>query len=161
MLERAEDVADGASKANSGIVHAGFDAHPGTEKARLNVKGARMYPINGTSLFIMNSKGLKSYDFTSSTPTVTGLVSLGGDVVTTVSVQKAKTGYIANFTNQSYYYKINESGKTATKASSTLGFATSYPNGDGTIWINDSTGLHKSGSTTTYAVNALTTDEPY
>ena len=124
-------------------------------------KGARMYPINGTSLFIMNSKGLKSYDFTSSTPTVTGLVSLGGDVVTTVTVQKAKTGYIANFTNQSYYYKINESGKTATKASSTLGFATSYPNGDGTIWINDSTGLHKSGSTTTYAVNALTTDEPY
>ena len=43
VLEKAEDVADGASKANSGIVHAGFDAHPGTEKARLNVKGAKMY----------------------------------------------------------------------------------------------------------------------
>ena len=44
MLEKAGDVAEGASKANSGIVHAGFDAHPGTLKARLNVEGAKMYP---------------------------------------------------------------------------------------------------------------------
>ena len=43
VVDRMEDVADGASKANSGIVHAGFDAHPGTEKARLNVKGSKMY----------------------------------------------------------------------------------------------------------------------
>ena len=43
VIDRMEDVVDGASKANSGIVHAGFDAHPGTEKARLNVKGAKMY----------------------------------------------------------------------------------------------------------------------
>ena len=43
VIDRMEDVADGASKANSGIVHAGFDAHPGTEKARLNVKGSKMY----------------------------------------------------------------------------------------------------------------------
>ena len=87
-------------------------------------KGARIYPINGTSLFIMNSKGLKSYDFTSGSPAVTNLVSLGGDVASTVTVQKAKTGFLANFTGQSYYYKINETGTTATKASSTLGFAT-------------------------------------
>ena len=43
VMERAEDVADGASKANSGIVHAGFDAKPGTKKAYYNVKGAKMY----------------------------------------------------------------------------------------------------------------------
>ena len=43
VLEQAEDVADGASKANSGIVHAGFDAKPGTKKAYYNVKGAKMY----------------------------------------------------------------------------------------------------------------------
>ncbi len=44
VLERMSDVAEGASKANSGIVHAGFDAKPGTLKAKLNVQGAMMYP---------------------------------------------------------------------------------------------------------------------
>lgn len=39
VLEKGNDVALGASKANSGIVHAGFDAEPGTLKARMNVRG--------------------------------------------------------------------------------------------------------------------------
>mgnify|MGYP004728587891 FL=1 len=38
-LERASDVCEGTSKANSDIVHAGFDAHPGTVKAKMNVAG--------------------------------------------------------------------------------------------------------------------------
>lgn len=41
VLERASDVCEGTSKANSGIVHAGFDAKPGTRKAMLNVAGSR------------------------------------------------------------------------------------------------------------------------
>ncbi len=44
LLEQADDVAEGASKANSGIVHAGYDAIPGTLKARYNVEGAAMMP---------------------------------------------------------------------------------------------------------------------
>lgn len=40
VLEKASDVCEGTSKANSGIVHAGFDAHPGTLKAKLNVEGS-------------------------------------------------------------------------------------------------------------------------
>ena len=44
VIDRGDDAAEGASKANSGIVHAGFDAHPGTLKAKLNVEGAKMYP---------------------------------------------------------------------------------------------------------------------
>ena len=43
IVDRACDVADGATKANSGIVHAGYDAKPGTLKARYNVRGARLY----------------------------------------------------------------------------------------------------------------------
>lgn len=39
VLERASDVCEGTSKANSGIVHAGYDAVPGTLKAKLNVLG--------------------------------------------------------------------------------------------------------------------------
>ncbi len=43
LIERGSDVAEGASKANSGIVHAGFDAKIGSVKARLNVEGSKMY----------------------------------------------------------------------------------------------------------------------
>ena len=44
VLERASDVCEGTSKANSGIVHAGFDAIPGTKKAYFNVWGSKMMP---------------------------------------------------------------------------------------------------------------------
>lgn len=43
VVEKNNDIADGATKANSGIVHAGYDAVEGTLKARLNVKGNSMY----------------------------------------------------------------------------------------------------------------------
>ena len=39
VLEREEDVCCGTSKANSGIVHAGYDAASGTLMAKLNVRG--------------------------------------------------------------------------------------------------------------------------
>ena len=42
LCEKGEDVCVGTSKANSAIVHAGFDAVPGTKKARFNVAGSRM-----------------------------------------------------------------------------------------------------------------------
>ncbi len=42
VLERAGDLCEGASKANSAIIHAGFDARPGSWKARMNVLGSRM-----------------------------------------------------------------------------------------------------------------------
>ena len=42
VLERAEDVCSGTTKANSGIVHAGFDAEPGTLKAKMNIRGNQM-----------------------------------------------------------------------------------------------------------------------
>ncbi len=42
LLEKASDVCEGTSKANSGICHAGYDAKPGTLKAKLNVEGASM-----------------------------------------------------------------------------------------------------------------------
>lgn len=44
VLEKEEDVCCGTSKANSAIVHAGFDAKPGTWKAKLNVEGSRLMP---------------------------------------------------------------------------------------------------------------------
>lgn len=44
LLEKDNDVANGTTKANSAIVHAGFDCKPGTKKARTNVEGNRLYP---------------------------------------------------------------------------------------------------------------------
>lgn len=42
VLERCSDICEGTSKANSGIVHAGFDATPGSLKAKMNVQGSQM-----------------------------------------------------------------------------------------------------------------------
>lgn len=43
LIEKEEDVATGASKANSGIVHGGYVAKHGTLKGELCIKGNRMY----------------------------------------------------------------------------------------------------------------------
>ena len=42
IVERENDVAMGATKANSAIIHAGFDAKTGSLMAKLNVKGSEM-----------------------------------------------------------------------------------------------------------------------
>lgn len=42
ILEKQNDVAMGTTKANSAIVHAGFDAKAGSLKAKLNVQGSKM-----------------------------------------------------------------------------------------------------------------------
>ena len=42
VLEAAADIAAGTTKANSAIIHAGYDPEPGTLMARLNVEGNRL-----------------------------------------------------------------------------------------------------------------------
>lgn len=44
LIEKENDVALGASRANSAIVHAGYDPPNGTMLARFNVEGNRLYP---------------------------------------------------------------------------------------------------------------------
>ncbi|MEW9122000.1 MAG: NAD(P)/FAD-dependent oxidoreductase [Thermotaleaceae bacterium] len=43
LIEKDTDVANGTTKANSAIVHAGYDAKPGTLKAKFNVAGNAMF----------------------------------------------------------------------------------------------------------------------
>ena len=52
LLERRHDVASGTSKANSGIVHAGFDAHVGSQKAHFNVLGNAMMEQTSRDLHV-------------------------------------------------------------------------------------------------------------
>ncbi|MBP3241336.1 MAG: NAD(P)/FAD-dependent oxidoreductase [Oribacterium sp.] len=42
VLEKEEDVCCGTSKANSAIIHAGYDAEPGSNMAKMNVRGNAM-----------------------------------------------------------------------------------------------------------------------
>lgn len=52
LIEKNTDVAMGASKANSGLVHAGFDCKEGTNKAKMNVIGNQMFEKLATELSV-------------------------------------------------------------------------------------------------------------
>ena len=43
LIEATDDIALGASKANGGLVHAGYDPAPGTMKAKMNARGCELY----------------------------------------------------------------------------------------------------------------------
>ena len=43
VVEAANDITLGASKANGGLVHAGYDPAPGTVKAQVNARGCELY----------------------------------------------------------------------------------------------------------------------
>ncbi len=73
ILEKENDVAEGATKANSAIVHAGFDAEHGSLKAKLNVLGSEMmeeiakeldvkYIRNGSLVIGFNNEDKKSLE---------------------------------------------------------------------------------------------------
>jgi glycerol-3-phosphate dehydrogenase len=44
LIEKEADVAEGISKANSGVIHAGFNVKPFTLKSKFNVQGVSMLP---------------------------------------------------------------------------------------------------------------------
>ena len=95
VLEKSNDVATGTSKANSGIVHAGFDAHPGTLKAKFNVLGARImeseaktldFPFRRNGAFVLNfdadgNKKLEELKAQGELNGVEGLRIMSGDEV--------------------------------------------------------------------------------
>ena len=58
VVEKGEDVATGATKANNGDIHSGYLEKPGTLKAKLNVKGNKLYDQWAKELnFNFNRKG--------------------------------------------------------------------------------------------------------
>lgn len=56
VIEAASDAAAGATRANSGIVHAGYDALPGSLKARMNVRGIELMDIAVKELHVPYNK---------------------------------------------------------------------------------------------------------
>ena len=51
VIEKEEDVCAGTSKANSGIVHSGIDAAPGSLMAKLNLQGNQMMEVLSKELY--------------------------------------------------------------------------------------------------------------
>ena len=121
-------------------------------------ENGKLYPIDDHSALLIGNSRLYYYDFSQATPALTSVISSGA---LPTCVQKTPTGYVVNFMGQSYYYTVDETGLVATKQGSAITFASSDPNGDGTVWLLDSHGLHISGSTAYYKINSLTTDQPY
>ena len=73
LLEKEYELCEGASKANSGIAHSGYDPEPGTLKASLNVRGSRMlhslaslldldYMQNGAMVLAFSDSDLKKLE---------------------------------------------------------------------------------------------------
>ena len=69
VVEANSDVCEGTSKANSGIVHAGFDTEPGSMMAKMNIRGNEMmeqlskdldFPFkrNGSLVLCFDEKGM-------------------------------------------------------------------------------------------------------
>ncbi|MGL5345777.1 MAG: NAD(P)/FAD-dependent oxidoreductase [Peptostreptococcaceae bacterium] len=52
VLEKGVEVCQGTTKANSAIVHGGFDAKEGSLKAKLNVRGNELYPQLCKELYV-------------------------------------------------------------------------------------------------------------
>ena len=65
VLEKGNDVSVGTTKANSGIVHGGFDAKSGTNKAKFNIAGNPMFDKLSEELqfpFIRNGSLVLCFD---------------------------------------------------------------------------------------------------
>ena len=86
VLEKFNDVSCGTTKANSGIVHAGFDAKEGTKKAYFNVMGAKMFDRLSRELeFPYNKNGAFVLAFDDDKEDVLGLL-----------MKKAKINHVEN-----------------------------------------------------------------
>lgn len=73
VLEKGHDICSGASKANTGMIHAGYDPVPGTNEAKFNAPGSRMmyeactqlgvpFEKSGLMVFATEESGLKELD---------------------------------------------------------------------------------------------------
>ena len=75
VVEMEEDVCCGTSKANSAIVHAGFDAPNGSLKAKLNVEGSQMMPALAKELDIAVCDCYQQWKELSKTQDITQLLA--------------------------------------------------------------------------------------
>lgn len=87
VIEKESDVCCGTSKANSAIVHAGFDARPGSLKAKLNVRGNKLlkelsktldFPLkeNGSLVLCFNKEDIEKLEELKKQGEINGVLGL-------------------------------------------------------------------------------------
>ena len=87
VIEKDHDVSCGATRANSGIVHGGYDTKPGTQKAKYNILGQRMFdklseeldfPFrrNGSLVVAFDKEGIAGLETLKSQGEANGLTNL-------------------------------------------------------------------------------------
>lgn len=124
--------------------------------------GCKMLPIDDHQVFLYGTRILYNFDFSSTTPSLTSLVSYSAaSGAKVINVQRTPSGFFANISGYAACYTVNAAGKVATQFNSVLSGCSSNPNGDGTVWICDANGLHINGNSAYYKVNSLTTDAPF
>ncbi len=106
--------------------------------------------INDSKFFLNSSKGFFVVDITDNNGTLS-FTRTSVDAALADNVQKTKTGYLANYMASKYYYTFDANGGNKTKkTSSTPEMYSSSPNGDGTLWSINASGLHNSADAATY-----------
>ena len=106
--------------------------------------------INDSKFFLNSSNGFFVVDITDNDGILT-FTRTSVDATVADNVQKTKTGFLANYMAKKYYYTFDANGGSKTKVtSSVVEMYSCSPNGDGTLWSINASGLHNSAATSTY-----------
>lgn len=108
----------------------------------------KIIPVSD-STFLLQSAVITRYTATQGTRALT----LKADTVLTdkpTNVQAIPNGFIANYSNSGYYYKLDASGLNPTKVNGGKELWSAAPGGDGTLWGAGASGLHSSTAPGTY-----------
>ena len=110
----------------------------------------KTYYINESKFFLNSANGFFLVDVTNDDGNLS-FTRTQIDAAVADNVQKTSTGFIANYLAKKYYYTFDASGGSKTKVTtSVVEMFSSSPNGDGTLWSINASGLHSSAATSTY-----------
>ena len=114
LIEKGSDVGEGTSKANSGIVHAGYDPVPGTLKARFNLAGNSLMATMAAELDVpVIEEGGDGQMATCASSTVAGLDPRGDGFLAVRSGPGSQYRKIGELHNGDVVYEFDRKGDWA------------------------------------------------
>ena len=116
----------------------------------------KLIPVDDDKFMVNSSTGLVTYTLglnSSNKP-----AALAQDTVynkRAAIVQPTPSGFVASFPDNNLYVTTNAHGKNPQLVSGVNELVSSYPGGDGTLWMLGANGLHQQGSTQVYKPNGI------